>query len=336
MKVHVGCGLAAALILFVTSFGRCSVRQDPGATGPTTGCCTAAPRARARFSPLARINAETVKDLGLAWSFATDTTRGLEATPIVADGVLYTTGAGASSSRIDARTGQAALEVGSRSAARGRREGVLRRRQSRRRRCIAAASTSARSTAGSRRSTPRAARCVWQTVTVDQTQNYTITGAPRIVKGKVIIGNGGGEYGVRGYVSAYDAETGKLAWRFYTVPGDPAKGFESPAMERAAKTWTGEWWKLGGGGTVWDSFVLRSRARSALRRHRQRLAVEPAAAQPGRRRQSLPLVDPRAAPRHRRAGVALPDDARRHVGLHRDAAHDPRRPDDRRARRARC
>jgi PQQ-dependent dehydrogenase (methanol/ethanol family) len=96
-------------------------------------------------------------------------------------------------------------------------------------------------------------KVLWQTVTVDQEQNYTITGAPRIVKNKVIIGNGGAELGVRGYVSAYDADTGKLAWRFHTVPGDPAKGFESPAMERAAKTWTGEWWRLGGGGTVWDS-----------------------------------------------------------------------------------
>jgi PQQ-dependent dehydrogenase (methanol/ethanol family) len=101
-------------------------------------------------------------------------------------------------------------------------------------------------------------KVVWQSVTVDQTQNYTITGAPRVVKNKVIIGNGGGEYGVRGYVSAYDADTGKLAWRFYTVPGDPSKGFESPAMERAAKTWTGEWWKLGGGGTVWDSLSYDS------------------------------------------------------------------------------
>jgi quinohemoprotein ethanol dehydrogenase len=75
------------------------------------------------------------------------------------------------------------------------------------------------------------------------------------VKGKVIIGNGGGELGVRGYVSAYDAATGALAWRFYTVPGDPSKPFESKALERAAATWTGEWWKMGGGGTVWDSLA---------------------------------------------------------------------------------
>ena len=84
---------------------------------------------------------------------------------------------------------------------------------------------------------------------------YTITGAPRVVDGKVIIGNGGAEYGTRGYVTAYDASSGKELWRFYTVPGDPSKPFESKAMEDAAKTWTGEWWKYGGGGTAWDAMA---------------------------------------------------------------------------------
>ena len=96
---------------------------------------------------------------------------------------------------------------------------------------------------------------VWSVVTVDQSKAYTITGAPRVIKGKVIIGNGGAEFGVRGYVSAYDAQTGKMLWRFYTVPGDPSKPFEAPILEQAAKTWNGEWWKLGGGGTVWDSMA---------------------------------------------------------------------------------
>jgi PQQ-dependent dehydrogenase (methanol/ethanol family) len=75
------------------------------------------------------------------------------------------------------------------------------------------------------------------------------------VKDKVIIGNGGAEYGVRGYVTAYDTETGEQAWRFYTVPGNPADGFENETMEMAAETWTGEWWSQGGGGTAWDSFA---------------------------------------------------------------------------------
>jgi len=94
---------------------------------------------------------------------------------------------------------------------------------------------------------------VWSVVTVDRTKPYTITGAPRVFKGKVVIGNSGAEYGVRGYISAYDAETGKMVWRFYTVPGNPAEPFENKAMEMAAKTWAGEWWKEGGGGTVWDA-----------------------------------------------------------------------------------
>jgi quinohemoprotein ethanol dehydrogenase len=99
---------------------------------------------------------------------------------------------------------------------------------------------------------------LWEVMTVDPSLPYTITGAPRVVKGKVLIGNGGAEYGVRGYVSAYDTTTGELAWRFHTVPGDPALGFESATMERAAETWSGEWGKLGGGGTVWDSMAYDS------------------------------------------------------------------------------
>src|SRR5262249_7703196 len=92
---------------------------------------------------------------------------------------------------------------------------------------------------------------VWSVMTVDPDKAYTNTMAPRVIKGRVMIGVAGSEYGVRGYISAYDAETGALAWRFYTVPGDPSKGFENKAMEMAAKTWHGEWWKMGGGGTVW-------------------------------------------------------------------------------------
>ncbi len=112
---------------------------------------------------------------------------------------------------------------------------------------------SASSTAAWWRSTPR--EPVWEVQTTPPDEPYTITGAPRVFDGKVLIGNGGAEVGVRGFVSAYDAATGELDWRFYTVPGNPADGFESEAMARAAETWTGEWWRYGGGGTVWDSIV---------------------------------------------------------------------------------
>jgi quinohemoprotein ethanol dehydrogenase len=82
-----------------------------------------------------------------------------------------------------------------------------------------------------------------------------LTSAVRVVKGKVIVGNSGAEQAVRGQFSAWDAETGKLVWRFYTVPGDPSKPFEQPELAMAAKTWTGEWYKMGGGGTVWDAMA---------------------------------------------------------------------------------
>jgi PQQ-dependent dehydrogenase (methanol/ethanol family) len=99
----------------------------------------------------------------------------------------------------------------------------------------------------------RTGKALWSVVTGDQTQAFTITQAPRVIKGRVVIGMSGAEYGVRGYISAYDAQTGKLAWRFYTVPGDPSKPFENEAMAMAAKTWSGDWWKSGGGGAVWEA-----------------------------------------------------------------------------------
>jgi quinohemoprotein ethanol dehydrogenase len=96
---------------------------------------------------------------------------------------------------------------------------------------------------------------VWEARVSHAQDNYTLTMAPRIAKGKVIIGASGAEYPVRGFFSAFDANTGQFAWRFYTIPGDPSKPFESPALKKAAETWSGEWWKLGGGGTAWDGFA---------------------------------------------------------------------------------
>src|SRR5438067_11021772 len=96
---------------------------------------------------------------------------------------------------------------------------------------------------------------VWEARVAFPQDNYTVTMAPRIAKGKVIIGVSGSEYPVRGFFAAYDANTGQLAWRFYTIPGDPSKPFENPALKKAAETWSGEWWKFGGGGTVWDGMA---------------------------------------------------------------------------------
>jgi quinohemoprotein ethanol dehydrogenase len=207
-----------------------------------------------RFSPLNEINEGNVSKLGLAWYFDLDTKRGQEATPLVVDGVMYFTSAWSKMFAVNAATGallwsydpkvpkawgvNACCDVVNRGVAVWHGKVYVATLDGR---LIALDAATGKP--------------VWDQLTIDPKQRYTITGAPRIVKGKVLIGNGGAEFGVRGYVSAYDAESGKLAWRFYTVPGDPAKRFEQPALERAAKTWSGEWWKNGGGGTVWDSIV---------------------------------------------------------------------------------
>ena len=210
--------------------------------------------AETRFSTLKQIDAANVKTLGLAWSFDTDTTRGLEATPIIVDGVMYTTGSWSVVFALDARTGkqlwkwdpQVPRTFGQRACCDVVNRGVAIYKGK-----VYVGTLDGRLAALD----ADTGKLLWQVVTVDQTRPYTVTAAPRVVKGKVLIGNGGAEMGVRGYLSAYDAATGKMAWRFYTVPGDPSKPFESPAMERAAKTWKGEWWKIGGGGTVWDSMA---------------------------------------------------------------------------------
>ena len=159
---------------------------------------------------------------------------------------------------------------------------------------------------------------VWETLTVDQSKDYTITGAPRIVKGKVLIGNGGADFGVRGYVSAYDAETGKMLWRFYTVPGNPADGFETKTVEMIAPNMgrpvVDAWWRRHRVGF----HGVRPGARSAVHRRRQRRAVELQDAQRRDGGQPLPRVDRGAAPRHRRVRLALPDHPRRGLGLHRN------------------
>ncbi len=207
-----------------------------------------------RFSPLVQINGANVAQLSLAWSLDLDTHRGQEATPLVVDGTMYSTSAWSKVQAIDAVTGallwqydpavpgetgvKACCDVVNRGVAfwKGR---------------IFVGTLDGRLVALDAKS----GKVVWSVVTVDQTKAYTITGAPRVVKGKVIIGNGGAEFGVRGYVSAYDADSGKLVWRFFTVPGDPAAPPEAPIMKTAAATWSGQWWKLGGGGTVWDSMA---------------------------------------------------------------------------------
>jgi quinohemoprotein ethanol dehydrogenase len=213
-----------------------------------------------RHSKLDKVNKSNVAQLGVAWTYDLATNRGVESTPIVVDGTMYVTSAWSVVYALDAKTGaekwvydpavdravgvKACCDVVNRGVAvydgkvyvgviDGRLEALN-------------AETGA---------------VVWSKVTVDQTKPYTITGAPRVVDGKVLIGNGGAELGVRGYLSAYDTSSGDLVWRFYTVP-NPTKQPDGAASDDAFVkvgnvTWgdTGAWTTDGGGGTVWDSIV---------------------------------------------------------------------------------
>ena len=211
--------------------------------------------AEQRYSPLDQINETNVENLVPVWSFETGLKRGHEATPIVVDGVLYITGSWSHVFAIDARTGQQIWHYDPRvDPLEGRKTccDVVNRGVAFYRGRVYVGILDGRLEALD----AKTGKVVWSVVTVDPSKPYTITGAPRIVKGFVIIGNGGAELGVRGYVSAYAADTGKRVWRTFTVPGDPSKPFESKAMEEAAKTWSGgEWWKAGGGGTAWDAIT---------------------------------------------------------------------------------
>ncbi|MEM9637171.1 MAG: PQQ-dependent dehydrogenase, methanol/ethanol family [Pseudomonadota bacterium] len=213
--------------------------------------------AETRHSKLTGIDTENVGELGLAWSHDMQSRRGVEATPIVVDGVMYVTASWSVVHALDAVTGEelwvydpevprdyahkGCCDVVNRGVALyegtvfvGAYDGMLH--------AIDAVS-------GER---------LWVTDTIENREmSYTITGAPRVIDGRVIIGNGGAEFGVRGYVSAYDAASGEMAWRWYVVPGDPAKPYEDASMEAAAATWdpSAEYWKAGGGGTIWDAMA---------------------------------------------------------------------------------
>ena len=209
-----------------------------------------------RFSPSTQINRDTVADLGIAWFKELNTFHPVEATPLVADGVMYFTAPYNHTYAVDAVTGEEIWHYDPEVPGETAREaccGVISRGLALYGSNAYIATLDGRLIALDAASGTK----VWEVDTVvDRSREYTITGAPRAAAGKIYIGNGGAEYGVRGYVTAYDAVTGEQVWRFYTVPGNPAEPFEHPEMELAARTWKGgEWWEIGGGGTVWNSIV---------------------------------------------------------------------------------
>jgi quinohemoprotein ethanol dehydrogenase len=213
-----------------------------------------------RFSPLKAINTGNVGQLGLAWFADYNNNLDQHGAPLYVDGVLYVSTAFPQKVfAFDARTGKQLWEYSARVDGTWLRNvccGNINRGIAAYNGKIYLGTLDARVIAIDAKTGKEA----WVTDTIigdrdDPLNRLSITMAPRVAKGKVFIGASGGEFGVRGWIAAFDAETGEQVWRFYNVPGDPSKGFENEAMERAAKTWSGEWWKLGGGGSVWDAAI---------------------------------------------------------------------------------
>src|SRR6516162_3644577 len=215
--------------------------------------------AETRFSKLNQINADNVKKLGLVWTYPLESERGIEATPVVVDGIMYQTAPWSVVHAIDARTGKRIWtfdpEVDRHKSYRGCCD-VVNRGVALYKGKVFVGAFDGRLIALD----AATGKKVWEKDTlIDKERSYTITGAPRVFNGKVLIGQGGAEYGARGYVSAYDAETGNQLWRWFTVPGDPSNPFENAPLAPPARTWDPsgkDWVVTAAGGTVWATITF--------------------------------------------------------------------------------
>ncbi|NWG52603.1 MAG: PQQ-dependent dehydrogenase, methanol/ethanol family [Hydrogenophilaceae bacterium] len=241
------CALLIAILLAACARSQTGAGDDWTNPGGDQG--------KTHFSRLDDINSENVTRLGFAWELRLDTTRGMEATPVVIDGVMVTSGVAGRVYALNAATGEEHWrfepEIDPR-VHRGTCCDMVNR---------GVAVKDGRVFVGALDGVLyaldlRTGRVLWRVDTiVDRNRAYSITGAPEVAGDVVIIGNGGAEFDVRGYVTAYDVRTGRERWRFYTVPRDPAQGpQESPDLEAALETWDPESrWDIGGGGTAWDT-----------------------------------------------------------------------------------
>ncbi|NHO31554.1 PQQ-dependent dehydrogenase, methanol/ethanol family [Acetobacter fallax] len=219
-----------------------------------------------RYSPLDKINRENVGQLKLAWINELDTNRGQEGTPLIVDGVMYASTNWSKVRALKADTGallwafdpKVPGNIADKGCCDTANRGVAYWNGK-----VYVGTFDGRLIALD----AKTGKQIWSVNTIPQEaalgkqRSYTIDIAPRVAKGRVIIGNGGSEFGARGFISAFDAETGKLDWRFFTVPNNKNEpdhaASDSILMNKAYKTWspTGAWTQQGGGGTVWDSLI---------------------------------------------------------------------------------
>jgi quinohemoprotein ethanol dehydrogenase len=258
LRVH----FSVALKVMGTVFGLCAICG--AATGPETQYVDTASGTdwpgfgrtygEQHFSPLSQIDSRNVGRLGLAWSI--DLPPGNAATePVEVGGVLYYTQGMSIIHAVDAASGKELWRYDPYS---GEQAGLgLRFSWGGHGLCSWAGKIYVGTPDGRLIALDgKTGKLVWSVQESIKGGGQFIAAAPRAFAGKIIVGLGGGDFSfARGYTTAYDAETGHLLWRFYTVPGDPAKGFENKALAMAAKTWTGQWWKWGGGGEPWNAFA---------------------------------------------------------------------------------
>jgi quinohemoprotein ethanol dehydrogenase len=212
--------------------------------------------AETRFSPLDQLNAGNIHRLGLAWSHDLKSGGGgQEATPLVWNGVIYGITNWSVVFAVDARTGKELWrwdpDVNQTAVRPAICCGVVNRGIAIYQGMIIAPVIDGRLEALD----AATGKPVWESRVAYSQDEYSITIAPRIANGKVIVGVSGGDHPKRCFFDAYDARTGRRLWRFYTVPGDPSKPFENSALRKASETWASEAWKLGGGGSVWDGLA---------------------------------------------------------------------------------
>ena len=269
-----------------------------------------------RYSALKQIDTSNVKQLGLAWSYVAGAGGGnQEGTPLVWNDTLYGITTWSVVFAVDARSGKELWrwdpEINQTAVRPKICCGIVNRGMALYNGTIIAPANDGRLFALD----ALTGKPVWESRVAYPQDLYTITMAPRIAGDKVIVGVSGGDKPTRGFVDAYEAATGRRVWRFYTVPGDPAKGFENDAMRAAAKTWGGEFYKNGGGGAVWDGvaydpemnlvYVGTGNAEPWVQKFRGKTE----------RRQSLHLFHPGAGRQHRPAQMALSNRPQRQLGL---------------------
>lgn len=206
-----------------------------------------------RYSPLKQITADNANQLGLAW-YGDLSERGgsYETTPVVIDGRIFVTSPWSKVYAFDAKTGKPLWKYDPKVPGQFAVKlccGIVNRGVAVWKGKVIWGTLDGRLIAVDARSGKK----VWEKQVTDPELTLSITGAPRIADGRIFIGEAGSEFHQRGYLAAYSADNGKELWRWWAVPGDPSKGFEQPELEWAAKTWSGEWWKTGGGGTPWDA-----------------------------------------------------------------------------------